>query len=236
MAQGNTTVQLPEFSFSTVNTTVTAPDGGTVLLGSINSVSEGSTERGVPLLGKVPGLNRLFKNRGIGREVGARNYTVIPRIIILEEEEERQVGRPGGSGTAFGPTPPGDPRRRLSSYYNNRENAIAAARAASLSSQIQRTSDRPHSLNSQAQHSPSSAANSATATPTAESIEARNAFAAAKRSTEAIVYFEKANAAAKVGKKGAAKVYYRMAARRAKGAQREEILQALEALVISDSQ
>ena len=107
-AQAGEVIQLPTFGFTTVNTTVTAPDGGTVLLGGIDRVAEGSTERGVPILGKVPGLNRLFKNRGIGRSMSASTMTVVPRIIILEEEEERQVGRVLAERRAFAeaPTPP----------------------------------------------------------------------------------------------------------------------------------
>src|SRR5262249_37127733 len=66
--QRATTVQLPSFSFITVTTTVSVPDGGTVLLGGIKRLSEGRNEFGVPILSKVPYLNRLFKNVGIGRE------------------------------------------------------------------------------------------------------------------------------------------------------------------------
>ena len=45
-----TTVQLPTFSFTTVTTTVSVPDGGTVLLGGIKRLSEGRNEVGVPIL------------------------------------------------------------------------------------------------------------------------------------------------------------------------------------------
>ncbi len=44
------TVQLPTFSFVTVTTTVSVPDGGTVLLGGIKRLSEGRNEFGVPIL------------------------------------------------------------------------------------------------------------------------------------------------------------------------------------------
>ena len=91
-AAAQQTVQLPTFNFTTVQTTVSVPDGGTGLLGGIGRASEGSVERGVPLLSKMPYLDRLFKNRGIGREFGTSNMTVIPRIIIQEEEELRQTG------------------------------------------------------------------------------------------------------------------------------------------------
>ena len=83
------TVQLPTFSFVTVTTTVSVPDGGTVLLGGIKRLSEGRSEYGVPILDKVPYLNRLFKNVGIGRETSSLMMMVTPRIIIQEEEEAK---------------------------------------------------------------------------------------------------------------------------------------------------
>lgn len=83
------TVQLPAFSFVSVVTTVSVPDGGTVLLGGIKRLSEGRNEFGVPLLSKVPYVNRLFRNVGIGRSTDSLMMMVTPRIIIQEEEEER---------------------------------------------------------------------------------------------------------------------------------------------------
>ena len=83
------TVQLPAFQFIAVVTTVSVPDGGTVLLGGIKRLSEGRNEIGVPLLSKVPYVNRLFRNVGIGRETDSLMMMVTPRIIIQEEEEER---------------------------------------------------------------------------------------------------------------------------------------------------
>ena len=87
-----TTVQLPTFIFTTVSTTVSVPDGGTVLLGGIKRLSEGRNERGVPMLSKIPYVNRLFKNVGIGRETQSLMMMVTPRIIIQQEEELRQTG------------------------------------------------------------------------------------------------------------------------------------------------
>ena len=83
------TVQLPNFSVVSVITTVSVPDGGTVLLGGIKRLSEGRNEFGVPILSKLPYINRLFKNVGIGRETTSLMMMVTPRIIIQEEEEER---------------------------------------------------------------------------------------------------------------------------------------------------
>ena len=83
------TIQLPSFSFVSVSTTVSVPDGGTVLLGGIKRLSEGRNEFGVPILSKLPYINRLFKNVGIGRDTSSLMMMVTPRIIIQEEEEER---------------------------------------------------------------------------------------------------------------------------------------------------
>ncbi len=84
-----TTVQLPTFAFTSVTTTVSVPDGGTILLGGIKRLTEGRTEQGVPMLSKLPYINRLFRNVGIGRETQSLMMMVTPRIIIQEEEEEK---------------------------------------------------------------------------------------------------------------------------------------------------
>ena len=89
--QSGVTVQLPTFAFTTVTTTVSVPDGGTVLLGGIKRLSEGRNEFGVPILDKIPYLDRLFRNVGIGRETSSLMMMVTPRIIIQEEEEEKSV-------------------------------------------------------------------------------------------------------------------------------------------------
>ena len=85
--------QLPTFAFVTVTTTVSVPDGGTVLLGGIKRLSEGRNEFGVPVLSKVPYVNRLFKNVGIGRSTSSLMMMVTPRIIIQEEEELKLTGQ-----------------------------------------------------------------------------------------------------------------------------------------------
>ncbi|MFM7205097.1 MAG: hypothetical protein ACKO4T_00290 [Planctomycetaceae bacterium] len=88
-----TTIQLPEFLFTTVTTTVSVPDGGTVLLGGIKRLREGRNEFGVPILSKIPYINRLFKNVGLGRTTDSLMLMVTPRIIIQEEEEEKLMGQ-----------------------------------------------------------------------------------------------------------------------------------------------
>ncbi|HSQ58561.1 MAG TPA: hypothetical protein VLM40_22765, partial [Gemmata sp.] len=91
-------LQQPAFTTLTVNTTVVCPDGGTVLLGGLKTAREGRNEFGPPFLSKIPYLNRLFKNVGIGRDTEHIMIMVTPRIIINSEEEIFQTeGARGGS-------------------------------------------------------------------------------------------------------------------------------------------
>jgi type II secretory pathway component GspD/PulD (secretin) len=101
-------LQQPGFTTVTVNTTVSVPDGGTVLLGGLKTLREGRNEFGPPLLSKLPYINRLFKNVGYGREAESLMLMVTPRIIINEEEEELQLeNRPGLLTPAAGQGGPG---------------------------------------------------------------------------------------------------------------------------------
>ena len=49
-------LQQPSFSNLNVQTTVVCPDGGTVLLGGLKTLSEGRNEFGPPFLSKIPYL------------------------------------------------------------------------------------------------------------------------------------------------------------------------------------
>ena len=69
------------------------PDGGTVLMGGIKRMREGRNEYGVPILSKIPYVNRLFKNVGIARTTQSLMLMVTPRIIIQEEEEDKLLGQ-----------------------------------------------------------------------------------------------------------------------------------------------
>jgi type II secretory pathway component GspD/PulD (secretin) len=84
--------QQPTFTSISVNTTVNVPDGGTVLLGGLKTMSEGRNEFGPPIIGKIPYLNRLFTNVAYGRDGQSLMIMVTPRIIINAEEEAQYTG------------------------------------------------------------------------------------------------------------------------------------------------
>jgi len=98
-------IQQPTFTSITIQTTVSVPDGGTVLLGGMKILNEGRNEFGPPILSKIPYIDRLFKNVGYGKDTSSLLLMVTPRIIINAEEEERQTGLTTGGPGGTGPVP-----------------------------------------------------------------------------------------------------------------------------------
>jgi type II secretory pathway component GspD/PulD (secretin) len=85
------TVDLPVVSVTEFKTTVSVPDGGTLLLGGTKSFREDEVETGVPFLSKMPILKRLFNNRASLRT--NKNLLVLMRPkILLQAEEEHKLG------------------------------------------------------------------------------------------------------------------------------------------------
>ncbi|MBL9032196.1 MAG: hypothetical protein JNM80_10890 [Phycisphaerae bacterium] len=82
-------VQLPTVTVTRVRTTVTVPDQGTIMLGGQRLVTEFEVETGVPVLSKLPILNRFFTNRIESKEENTLLILLKPTILIQNEEEER---------------------------------------------------------------------------------------------------------------------------------------------------
>jgi hypothetical protein len=220
-AQQNTTIQLPTFNFTTASTTATVPDGGTGLLGGIMRASEGSVTRGVPMLSKIPYVNRLFKNRGIGRDVSSWNQTVVPRIIILEEEEFFQTGispemlsgmgrggAGGGFGGGFGGAVDPEVARKAEFITRNIARRELDTRAGSSDPRL----------------------------PSVDEIRHQNDLAKAQRESEAAEFFAKGQKAEAEGKQSVATIYYEMALRRAEGELRRSIAARLAVLAGAEQQ
>jgi hypothetical protein len=222
-AAAQTVVQLPNFAFTTVNTTVTVPDQGNALLGSVNRAREGSVSRGVPLLGKVPFVNRGFNNRGIGRDVSALQMRAHATIINLDELDEAVLNEAASRRLARGETLGAD--RFVAGGvggmpFGGRSAIDPAldARASFLSRNVGRGPLEP------AVEEPKREA------PSPEEIRRKNEVAKEQRDTEAVSYFDKAEAAVAEGKTGVAKIYYGMAAKRATGDFKAQVTARLDAL------
>ena len=83
------TIQLPTVTITRVQTTVTVPDQGTLLMGGQRVVNEYITETGVPVLSKIPVLNRFFTNRIETKEEQTLLILIKPTVLIQSEEEEK---------------------------------------------------------------------------------------------------------------------------------------------------
>ncbi|HWE03936.1 MAG TPA: hypothetical protein VG326_16145, partial [Tepidisphaeraceae bacterium] len=84
------TIQEPELQITEVKTTVSVPDGGTLLLGGQSIAGETEREAGVPILSKVPFLKRLFTNHSMAKDEQVLLILVKPTIIIEKEIEQKQ--------------------------------------------------------------------------------------------------------------------------------------------------
>jgi general secretion pathway protein D len=87
-------ITLPIITTRDLQTTVSVPDGGTLLLGGQKESTTVERELGVPVLSKVPFLRRLFTNTGETRDESTLMIMVKPSIII-QSEKELEVN-PGG--------------------------------------------------------------------------------------------------------------------------------------------
>jgi general secretion pathway protein D len=84
------TIQQPQIATQRVSTTVTVPDGGTLLIGGQKLAGEMRREQGVPLLNKIPVINRAFTNRAEIRDEYSLLILVKPKILIRSEAEQRE--------------------------------------------------------------------------------------------------------------------------------------------------
>ena len=93
-------IQLPEIELALVQTTVSVPDKGTALLGGQRRVREIEVETGVPVLSKIPFINRFFTNRITSKDEETLLILIRPEIIIQQENEDLLF--PGLSDTLGG--------------------------------------------------------------------------------------------------------------------------------------
>jgi type II secretory pathway component GspD/PulD (secretin) len=71
-----------------IRTTVSVPDGGTVLLGGLKQVGEIEVEAGVPILSKIPILKRAFTNTTMVKDTQTLLILLKAKILIQKEAEE----------------------------------------------------------------------------------------------------------------------------------------------------
>ena len=87
-------IQLPQTTLKMVRTTVTLPDGGTVLLGGMKISNKKRLDSGIPILSKLPIISFLFGRKGTS--VTNSNLLILIRasIVIPAEHEPAYVPNP----------------------------------------------------------------------------------------------------------------------------------------------
>ncbi len=85
---GDAFLQLPELSTQLIKTTVSVPDGGTLLIGGQKLAAETEIEAGVPVLSKIPILKRAYSSRSTVKDEQTLLILIKPRIFIQSEQEE----------------------------------------------------------------------------------------------------------------------------------------------------
>ena len=73
-----------------VQTSVTIPDGGTMLIAGLTNASSQRSHQGVPFLSHIPFLGRLFSGNGRS-EVETKTVISVHGDIILFDELEKEL-------------------------------------------------------------------------------------------------------------------------------------------------
>jgi len=83
-------IGVPEISLQQSFTSVTVPNGGTVLLGGFKSLNEAKYSSYFPILGTIPILGNLFRRKAMLIEKRSMVILISARIVDLRGEESRQ--------------------------------------------------------------------------------------------------------------------------------------------------
>ncbi|HKD36789.1 MAG TPA: hypothetical protein VKB78_08305 [Pirellulales bacterium] len=202
-----TTVQLPTFNFFTVATTVEVPDSGGGVLGGTGIAISGRVETGIPGLGFRP-----FDNVATGGVCGASGASIHAEIQDLDEMDRALLA--GGGGNVADNTSP---------------DSIAIQKLPVMLRPLARNAK---GISSSREPSPllGDAAGSQSVADMRRQQAAADAVAETQTQGEAQRLFDQAGDLQAAGKPGVAKVYYRMAARRATGDLKDRAIAALREL------
>jgi type II secretory pathway component GspD/PulD (secretin) len=94
LAGGNTSIpiELPTIVVQKIRTSVTVPDGGTVLIGGMKDLQSQYNETRVPILGSIPIIKNFFRRQGSAALKRSGIVLLKAKITILREMEKEQFG------------------------------------------------------------------------------------------------------------------------------------------------
>lgn len=84
---GSGFIELATQTTQQIRTTVSVPDGGTLLIGGLKLSGERDVDAGVPILSRIPILKRAFSNTSNVKDDQVLLILIKPTIIIQEERE-----------------------------------------------------------------------------------------------------------------------------------------------------
>ncbi|MCO5170462.1 MAG: hypothetical protein M9894_29350 [Planctomycetes bacterium] len=85
-------IELPVITIQKLRSTITVPDGGTVLLGGLKNFDEFEGEAGIPLAMRIPILNNLFRRQAFHKLKASLVVLLKADITIIREEEQNLFG------------------------------------------------------------------------------------------------------------------------------------------------
>ena len=80
----------PVVSNRSVNTTVTIPDGQTLLIGGLISKRTSDQVKGIPILKDLPVIGALFRDKSTDEQKTSIFISLTPKVVNLDESVERQ--------------------------------------------------------------------------------------------------------------------------------------------------
>jgi type II secretory pathway component GspD/PulD (secretin) len=95
LAAGNTSIaiELPVITIQKIRSTVTIPDGGTVLIGGLKNFQETETESGVPFMVDIPVVKNLFRRQGFTNLKRSLVVLLKVHVTVIRDEETNVFGR-----------------------------------------------------------------------------------------------------------------------------------------------
>ncbi|MBX3469910.1 MAG: hypothetical protein KF878_23795 [Planctomycetes bacterium] len=85
-------IELPVITIQKLRSTITVPDGGTVLLGGLKNYDEFEGEAGIPLAMRIPILNNLFRRQAFHKLKASLVVLLKADITIIREDEQNLFG------------------------------------------------------------------------------------------------------------------------------------------------
>ena len=82
-----------------ISTSLTLRDGGSLLMGGLISGNQGAGATGVPVLGQLPVLGRLFRTDAVQADRTELIFMVTPYVIADHEEGWVRIHRIGSNST-----------------------------------------------------------------------------------------------------------------------------------------